>query len=525
MAADVIVVGAGHNGLIAAALLALAGRQVEVLERNPAPGGAIATEELTLPGFRHDTFSGWHPQWLLSAAWEELRGELEARGLRYVIGDLAAATVGGDAEPVIAWRDRERTAGQRPAADREDYLEELAGFDRIAPRLGAFQESDTRSRAAFGALLALGARVRGPRGPELLGRVAGSAGDWFGGFEGDQVGRLWGPWTLHTGLGPADPGGGLRTLGLATALQEIGMPVVAGGSANLVKALAETIEARGGAVRTSVEVDRVLVEGGRCVGVAAAGERYQAGEAVVANLTPTQLYDRLLGAEDLDPALRRAVRAYRYSRRAGMQIHLALAAPPRWREPALADVPMVHVADGLEAVRRACAEAEAGLVPACPTIACGQHAAVDPSRVPTGKGLLWIQLLDLPSTPSGDAAGQVEATGAWSTELAEAVADRVVEQLGAHIEGLEQSILARSVISPADLERRNPNLVGGDIYAGATDLAQSYFSRPFPGHSGHRTPVRGLYICGASTHPGPGLNGASGRIVARQILRRRRGRG
>jgi phytoene dehydrogenase-like protein len=128
----------------------------------------------------------------------------------------------------------------------------------------------------------------------------------------------------------------------------------------------------------------------------------------------------------------------------------------------------------------------------------------------------------MPVRPEGDAAGAIPAEGRWTPALADALADRVVAQLGEHVEGLRDAVIGRAVISPAELERRDPNLVGGDIYAGATDLAQSDFSRPFPGHAGHATPLRGLFLCGASTHPGPGLGGASGRIVAHRIVARSR---
>jgi phytoene dehydrogenase-like protein len=133
---------------------------------------------------------------------------------------------------------------------------------------------------------------------------------------------------------------------------------------------------------------------------------------------------------------------------------------------------------------------------------------------------LWIQLQEVPPRPVGDAAGEIDVgDGTWTPELAEAYADRVVAILAERIENLSSAILGRAVISPAELERRNPNFVGGDIYSGSAELDQSYLWRPLPGYGSHVTPVEGLYQCGASTHPGPGLNAASGRIVARALLR------
>jgi phytoene dehydrogenase-like protein len=179
----------------------------------------------------------------------------------------------------------------------------------------------------------------------------------------------------------------------------------------------------------------------------------------------------------------------------------------------------VHVTPGLDAVSRACAQAADGLLPAVPTIVCGQPTAADPSRAPEGGAIIWIQLQEVPFAPRGDAAGEIDTgDGSWSPALESAYADRVVGLVGEHIEGLQESVIGRAVLSPAELARRNINLEWGDIYSGATTLDQSHLWRPLPGYGAHRTPLEGLWHCGASTHPGPGLNAASGRIVARALL-------
>ena len=218
--------------------------------------------------------------------------------------------------------------------------------------------------------------------------------------------------------------------------------------------------------------------------------------------------------------MREQAARFRFGRRAGMQIHLALSAPPRWHGDArLGEAAIVHVTPGLDAVSAACAQAAAGLLPAVPTIVCGQPTAADPSRAPAGGAIIWIQLQEVPYAPVGDAAGELDVgDGTWTRELESAYADRVIGLLADQIEGLEASIVGRAVLSPAELERRNSNLVRGDIYSGAADLDQSYLWRPLPGYGSHRTPLPGLWQCGASTHPGPGLNAASGRIVARGLL-------
>jgi phytoene dehydrogenase-like protein len=180
----------------------------------------------------------------------------------------------------------------------------------------------------------------------------------------------------------------------------------------------------------------------------------------------------------------------------------------------------VHLTGGLDAVALACAQSRAGLLPAEPTIVCGQPTTLDPSRAPEGAAILWIQLQEVPYRARGDAAGEIDVgDGAWTTELENAYADRIVAGLARQIENLPEAIAGRAILSPTELERRNPSFVRGDIYAGATTLDQSYLWRPLPGYGSHTTPVPGLYQIGASTYPGPGLNAASGRIVALDLLR------
>jgi phytoene dehydrogenase-like protein len=166
-------------------------------------------------------------------------------------------------------------------------------------------------------------------------------------------------------------------------------------------------------------------------------------------------------------------------------------------------------------------EAERGLLPAEATIVAGQPCAVDPSRAPEGKWVIWIQLQELPPGPvRGDAAGEIDVgDGAWTEALREAYADRIVARLGRHITNLESATLRRVTLSPADLEAVNCNLVAGDIYAGSCALDQNLLWRPLPEAPGHATPVERLYHVGASTHPGPGLGAGSGYLVAKELTK------
>jgi phytoene dehydrogenase-like protein len=300
------------------------------------------------------------------------------------------------------------------------------------------------------------------------------------------------------------------------------MPVPQGGGDRLVDALAGIVRDAGGDVRTEAEVERILVSGGRATAVRlAGGETVRADRAVVASVTPTQLYDGLLGNGEVAPDVTAAARRFRYGR-GEMQIHFALGEPPDWHGDArLARTAIVHVTPGLDGVSRAVNEADRGLLPAEATIVCGQPLAVDSSRAPEGSWILWIQLQELPAgRVRGDAAGEIDVgDGSWTEELRERYADRITERLGGHIRNLDRATIERVALSPVDVEALNVNLVAGDIYGGSCALDQNFVFRPFPQVPGHRTPVDGLWHVGASTHPGPGLGAGSGYLVYRELTK------
>jgi phytoene dehydrogenase-like protein len=514
MTRDAVVIGSGHNGLVAAAYLARAGLEIEVLERNAVAGGAVASDELTEPGFVHDTFSSWHPLFKLSGAFAELGNELD---LDYIeTPEETTANVRGDGRVVIAYRDPNRTADGLDPRDRRAYVSEIERFGATIPIVGALLGSELHGPGAGRLALQLAMRLR-HRGTLGFGaEVLASARSWFETrFAGSEVAELYAPWALHTGLGPDAAGSGFQALAIAGSLHAVGLPIVRGGAVNFVRAFERLISRHGGTVTTGVDVTGIETRGRTAVAVIAGEERIATRRAVVANTTPTQLYGRLLPpgaapAEAVEQALR-----FRYSPRGGMQIHVALAEPLRWRDGRLDRVPIVHLSDGLHSVNLACAQAAAGLLPAEPTIVVGQQSVLDSSRAPDGAATLWIQLQQVPYAPRGDAAGEIAVGAAgWHDEaLVSAFTERVLGRLSPHVENWPAARRVTTALSPVELERRNPNLVRGDIYSGDCELSQAYFWRPLPGYGSHRTPVARLWHCGASTYPGPGLNAASGRIV------------
>lgn len=524
---DAIFVGAGINSLAGAALLSRDGWRVCVLERSDALGGCVhTTTDLTAPGFTHELLASWHPLFTGSATYGELKDELDRRGLEYLNTELPTASAFPDGSSAFLTTSLEGN---------------VAELDRHATGDGAawarmFDEFMANADLSFGVL---GAELWSPAGLGLgrqalrrfgrrgllayLGGALVSCRDWLGDtFESDAAHGLLAPWVLHTGLGPDQATSGFMTQVIACALQLGGMPVPKGGGVALVDALAGIVRDAGGELRTEAEVERILVSGGKATAVRLVeGEVIRADRAVVASVTPTQLYGRFLGAGEVPAEIADEALRYRYGRGA-MQIHLALSEPPDWvGDERLARTAIVHVTPGLDGVSRAVNEADRGLLPAEATIVCGQPCAVDPSRAPDGSWIVWIQLQELPAgRVKGDAAGELDVgDGSWTEELREAYADRIVERLGRHIRNLDRATIARVALSPVDIEALNVNLVGGDIYAGSCALDQNLLFRPLSQAPGHRTPVDALWHVGASTHPGPGLGAGSGYLVYKELTK------
>ncbi|MCH5676631.1 phytoene desaturase family protein [Streptomyces gilvus] len=518
---DAVVVGSGVNGLVAAAELARAGWSVALVERNDRLGGFIATEQRTLPGYLHDTYSSWHPLFVSGGAYATLGEELHRHGLEYRNTDgYFSGTVADDGRVVLAHRDPAVTVEAfAHAEDRDAYQAMLGRFFDNADAIGGFMGGELRSRRMLKHVLRLLRQERLSGSEEWLRATLTSARSYCRStFRGDETDLLWAPWLLHGGLSPDHASGGLMIPLFAATMHGFGLPVVAGGAENLVGAFEALLRELRVDIRTGQPVERLLLTDGKVTGVICGGETVHARRAVLASVTPSALYGGLLPrAAQVPPAVRDQARRFRYGR-AAMQIHVALSAPPTWNDDRLADVPLVHLSDGSASTGIACAEAEAGLLPRRPTVVVGQQHVLDPTRVPPGGAALWLQLQEVPYVPTGDAAGELDTTGGWTKELAEGYARRVLARVARHAPDLADKVLAWDVVTPDDLASYNPNAVAGDPYGGSAELDQNLLWRPLPGAARHATPVPGLWQIGASTHPGPGLGGGSGHMVAQQLI-------
>ncbi|WP_421980727.1 phytoene desaturase family protein [Roseibium sp.] len=514
MTAPHVIIGSGINALVAAALLSRKGEKVLMLERSEHLGGCMRTEEITLPGFRHDVLAATFVLFLTSPAYAELAEDLGRHGLDFCHTQNPTAVLRPDGQSAVLTMDRAANIAAfdvLSAGDGKRHGSDVGGVEADAEFLFALLGSPLWS-GKMARLMAKQAWKRGLNGLKTwFGDALQPARAWLEhGYGSETVQALWAPWVLHTGLTPESTYSGQMGRVIAFALEAAGAPVAKGGAGSVPDAFRKLIEEKGGEIRTGVDVTRILVQGGKAVGVeTAAGNKIDA-QSVIASVTPTQLHQRLLGDE---PPPAHAER-YRYGR-GNFQLHYALDAEPEWIAGGLEDVALIHLTDGIDAVSKSSNEAERGLLPETPTLCVGQPHRLDPARAPDGKAILWVQIPDAPRVIKGDAAGQLETSPNWTETIREAFADRIEAILQRHIGNFDRIKLARRAYSPADLNRLNINLVGGDPYGGSCNIDQFFVWRPFTRSVNSATTIGNLHMIGASTHPGPGLGGGSGYNLAK----------
>jgi phytoene dehydrogenase-like protein len=497
-----VVIGSGPNGLVAAAVLARAGWDVEVLERAAVAGGAVRSTELTVPGYVHDPYSAFYGLLHASPVFDELG---LARRVGWADFDVPVGAAVSPQQAAVVHRDAPATAAALAARHRADgaaWSELVAWWARIGRHFLHTMLSPLPSLRPTLRMAAAARREALATAQMLLTSMEALATDRFA----DPAARA----LLASGASHADvpvnhPGGVPAALVLALVAQDRNMPVPVGGAGRLAEALVDVVREAGGAVHTGREVKRVVVEGGRAVGVETAdGDHVRARRAVLADTGPRALFGELVAAQLPAPYLA-GLRRFRYG--TGMfKMDLALDGPAPWLDPALGRAGVVHLTGDLAAMARAGFEAGQGVPSAAPMLIVGQQSLADPSRAPAGGATLWVET-HVPAAPEGGWA-------AWRDRFA----DTVLARLEAHAPGLESRIVGRALRTPTDFEGENPNLVGGDLGGGSSALDQQLVFRPVPGWFRYATPVKGLYLCSASAHPGGAVHGMVGRNCARRVL-------
>jgi len=521
MTYDVVIIGAGHNGITAGIYLAKEGYKTLIIEKNEQPGGCIRSGEITRPGFIHDIYSANQNLFLNSQVYSDFKDELARYGLDYAISDKPYANVFPGDQSLRVYMDQEKTLNGL----REHHPDDAAGWQALSRHFQKFAQYflpllsvPMPSVEAGGMLSKAIAKLGINQVLKIIQIIFSSTHELSHAYLATEEARaLMACWGMHLDFGPNVSGGAMFPFVESFGNMQNGMAFVKGGASRMTDAMLMLYRSYGGEIRTATEVDEVLVSQRQVKGVRLTDGEQIGSDKVLAITNPTNLFTKMIAEAELPAGFIRQARRYQYGP-ATMMIHVATSGKTPWAgHPDLQDFAYVHVGPYLKDLDYTYTQSINGYLPDSPMIICGQPAVIDPSRTPDDGKTLWLQIRTLPSEIKGDAAGTIDSTD-WD-DIKETYADRVMDKLEAFAPGFKDTILDRKVLSPLDLQRDNPNLAGGDSVAGSHHINQNFFFRPFNGYSNYKMPIEGLYMAGASTWPGGGNNATSGYLAAQKILK------
>jgi phytoene dehydrogenase-like protein len=507
---DIVVAGAGHNSLVTAAYLAKAGLTCLVLEARPRIGGNTATEELTIPGFLHDTCSTAHAIFMQSPIWRNQELPLAEYGLEYVHADPACHVVFPDGTSITQSTDMDRTCAEISKFSRRDadtYRRMMAEWSEVAPIFNSVRYTPAGWKPSLAERLA-----EHPMGSVWMRRQALSAWDIINAAFEDWHVKSMMIWFAEGTLQPAERDGtGTLAYSFAAGRQRHAWAIPKGGSGVLPRVLGRYIETHGGTILTDKPVARLIIEGGRCVGVETeSGEQFRARHAVVSTIHVKHLV-RMAPAAAWGDTFLYGVETYKPGRTMFVA-HYATTEPPLFRVDGgtLATV-AAGVAQTVERQLRTEERFREGLLndDASPLLVLTPSVG-DPGRAPTGKHMVKVMSMQPYALREGPERWDV---------VKEQVARKNLDELRRYAPNLtDDKILATDVRSPLDLERYNRHNWHGSCHGGDMGPSQSDELRPVPGYGQHRMPIPGLYQTGATTHPGGSVTGAPGRNAAQVLL-------
>lgn len=533
---DVLIIGAGHNGLVCAAYLLKAGYSVLLLERNSQPGGAATTVEAIpdqAPGFKFNLCAIDHEFIHLGPVVEEL--ELHKYGLEYLFCDSVVFCPHPDGKYFLAHRSLAETCKEIAHfsdRDAQQYAEFMQFWHQvvnaITPLFNAAPAAlfDIAGNYDLEKLQSLLSVLMPPsRALDMLRTMLSSPSDlldeWFDSeFLKAPLARL----AAELGVPPSQKNNGIGAMMMAMR-HHPGMARPRGGTGALVEALVKLVQHLGGVILTEQPVKHVLIDDGQAVGVrVGSGQEYRAKRGVISNIDAQRLFLDLVEKTDVDasdPALwQRLERKIVNSNETILKVDCALSEPPRFQAYNHSDqylIGSVLIADSVNHVEEAHALPQMGQIPdRDPSLYVVVPSVLDPSLAPDGKHTLWIEFF-APYQISGTEGTGLKGTG-WTETLKEQVADRIIDKLASYAPNLKASIIARRVESPAELGERLGSRKGNYYHIDMT-LDQMVFLRPLPELANYKTPVSQLYLTGAGTHPGGSISGMPGRNCAKAFLR------
>lgn len=500
MTPDVVVIGAGPNGLAGACVLARAGLSVLVLEAHPErPGGALASEPATEPGFVHDVGAAFFPFAQASPAFLDLA--LGEHGLRWTFAPIDSAHPAPDGSIAVLARDLDRVEKNFGSPEDGATIRWICEWHRrIEPKLiPAMLETIPAIRPALGLLPFAVLRLAAT----FLRSGSGLARSWFA---SEPARRVIPGLALHTDIGPDDVFGAGIGYMLTVMATSGGYGVPEGGAGAITAAMVRLLEKHGGQVRVGARVESIIVRNNRAEAVVIeGGEEIRVGKAILSDTSAPALLGRLVDEKHLPGRIVRKMKRFAIGW-GTFKVDWALDGPVPWGNDLAREAAVVHAGDSLEDLRRFTLEVRGGKLPSNPYLVIGQQSLCDPTRAPAGKHTLWAYSHVPNYLPD------------WAAEK-ERFADRIDERIEALAPGFRKLIRARRAVSPPDLERMDANLIGGDLGGGSNAWYRQLVFRPVFPYFRYRMPVRGLYLGSSFAHPGAGVHGMCGYNAAQMILR------
>ena len=503
---DIVTVGSGHNGLVAAAYLAAAGREVVVLERNAWFGGGVVTRELTLPGFRHDQHSMAHIFIQANPLLRDDELKLKSRyGLSYVFPDPPLSCLFEDGQRLSLYRDRERTCAELARLSRKDAEAYRRLSEQAAAWLPMIASTLYSAPMPMGASTAMLDQSREGRElwrisqmstHELLSRT----------FESDLLRMVFARVAGENLVSPDEKGTALGVYVFLGFLEAYGFGVATGGSGSLTTTLIACIEAHGGQVLSNMDVELVTTRAGRVTGVRTRdGREFNARQAVIAAFHPHHLGKLVQG---IDATVAADAAATEISPNACITVHAALKEPLRdARGEPVRSVMLELLPPRYEQLRRSFDDLRYGGLASYPLIGLGSVSEFDSSRVPAGRATLH----------AWDYVPYARADGRSWDEAKDEYAQRMLTHIGRFLPNIAGNVLAFHCDSPVDMERTSASFVRGDLHGIAMPSYQQGSHRPTPELSQFTVPgTAGLYLVGPFQHPGGGVFGA-GRATAQRV--------